>query len=316
MTSKHLKTIIGPVDQFLFIGRDKSLSNPGSPSHDPDFEKKSINLALRFCRMDDDPIIISPQCNHSGIICTLKDGQLHLGDRSPTTISEYNWNGTSIQLDQIPKCSPVVLPVPGDAVVIKSLHPTRLYVLQLRTRDCTPLIGKTKDGIYFTAHLSAETLFGWTSAKNGQIQSFKGSILHRLFKLVDPTKSQVFIGPSISGIKSDCWCYEYTETSENPDGLRLIGGILEEYPKLDPHPFCRMRPEDGKMDIDWGNLVVEVLNQHGVANINTQFNDCTQCNPFDFYSYRVSSKSSDSEDQALLQMKIGNIAMIVTPRAT
>jgi len=313
LTSFEIPTQI-PGVIATFLGKDSENSNPGAPSLDPDFEEKSKKLALRFCQKNDNSIIISPNSDHSRTIPTILDpNKLYLGDRCRIATSvQDDWLGTSIFMNEIPEG--FVIPIPGDGIVVRSPCPRRI-VLQLRTRDCTPIIGwNKKNGLFFVAHLSAETLFGWTSAKNNRYQLFRdigGSMLHQLFKLVDPTESTVFVGPSISGIQSGCWCYEYTETLGNPDGSMLMAGIAEEYPGLNTEAFYKMRPEDGKMDIHWGNLVLEVLKQHRVAHIDTRYNYCTQCNPERFYSHRAYSKSPDPLNQELLRKKIGNIAMLV-----
>ncbi len=287
---------------FHFLGRNEDSPNPCSPNIDESSCKKTaLVLTRRYCNMPN-AVTMLPMCAHTGKIHLVKDGTLVLQE------DPSHAYGSLHLLDEV-----VILS--GDAVVVDSKNLARPCVLQLRTRDCVPLLGMTDDGIYFAAHLSAETLFGFTSTKKSAFEQFKGSLLNRLFANdagVDPAKCDVFVGPAISGLQNNCWCYEYTETPEQKDGSLLLNCISKEYPNLNTTDFVRIRPKDGKIDVNFGHLIRSILELHGIRNIDTSENHCTACNSSEFYSDRAFRRpDASTEEQQLLAKKVANIGLVV-----
>lgn len=254
-------------------------NDPGHPQLD--------NLAIRNLRRiffssfkgkdnKEAAIVICPQSDHSGHIHTVDSG-------NPKTCLVRGGNRLGSTL-----CPP------GDGVIISGKnteHPVNIAVS--RTRDCVPLVGSTTDGNIFSLHLSNANLFGYPKPSQGF--RFK-PILKTFFGLVNPKQCQIFIGPSIGGLRSNCECYCYTETVEQKDGSKLIDRIYATHPSIRGiNGFDQIfLSQNDKMIIQWGQLIVTLLLYYGVPNhmIDKENNYCTMCNP-NWYSRRRERKDNN-----------------------
>lgn len=183
----------------------------------------------------------------------------------------------------------------GDAIVIEQLSAvTSIFnyaSIIMGVADCVVAVISTDDGNLAMAHLSNQTEFGWnTTANANSIDStppFQGSLLRRVFEQMPAKRSRVWLMPHIGA--GGCWCYEYNETLDYPDGTILERCIHREHPKVPMDGLWQERPRVGKRDIRWGELFVRILESLGVRRDRIHSSgECTVCHSDRYYSYRSS----------------------------
>jgi hypothetical protein len=184
-------------------------------------------------------------------------------------------------------------------------------IFLMRTLDCLAIAGISA-GQPFGAHVSSETLCGFYANRDHELK-FRRSILKALFGRehgVDPRSVEVWFNPAVSGTADNCQtCFEHTETPGQPDGSLLLTCLRKEYPKTDISDLVRKRPEDGKWDFLFCDIVKRILIEaHGVPedSIHTEENPCTRCHAKEWHSDRVDRHDQTSIGREFYAKRIGN----------
>lgn len=259
--------------------------NPGSHLSDDRYTEKLVKLAHQ-----ENSIIFYSTSDHSGEI-TLIDSMF----KATNLINNKN---VVVKKTSEKRVGLVM----GDGIVCHRSLPQPV-ILALRTWDCIPLV-VCNDTHFGVLHISNTNLIGYHQS------NFSGSILKSLFKFFEPKNCHIIIGPSIGGIYPDhCWHYEYTQNSEQKDGSDLVKDINKEYPDIDIRKF--MYENRGKMYFQWGEIILKILEYHGVnrCNIHRQYNLCTMCYKDIFYSYRAAKLKNDPRE---MDMRYGNMTLVST----
>lgn len=279
-----------------FIGRPIApdvMPNPGSPNGDPDF----ITCLTRL--FGEDHPIFYITCDHSGII-TQRVGErlIHLGD------SSQHGNITVL---------------PGDACIIDYRPADSPCIMVLRTWDCgNVIIINQKIRRAAVVHLSVKTELGYNA------EDFLAPLSARVLSLMDPPDCYAAFGPSIAGIAggNSCWCYEY----DTPDAQRLVALLRQHHPNVDQTGLFRHRPEAGKTDIAYGEMLARIFESQRLnrkMQLDFTCNTCTRCEPEEYYSNRYVREQlnngcgPDERQQYEEQKKVrrGNLACVCfTPK--
>ena len=301
-TSPYRVGILPDGLQIGFVGRpmdnEMAEENPGSPDKDPDGDKKLIRL-FGFDRM-----IIVLTSGHTG-------ETVYVGEDCPESPRWHLWSPRVFRIANVEVLD-------GDAVVVNySTIPSELRRISvvLRTRDCGNLLFlNKKEKIFAAVHASLATAFGYPNHFPGG-----GPIINEVLRHCGAVEDLYVVpGPSVAGIaEGGCWCYEFDQPAAN----RLFNLVKSRYPNLPLDNLRRDRPDQGKTDVAFSELLVRVLEQFGLTRrqIDPVCNHCTQCYSEQWYSKRsmqrqLAEGSLALEEQTALEQQMetgcGNLAFV------